>query len=161
MDGTLLAMYRLNFYVEGRMLDIRIYTDYVERLAGTWFGKTLYSVGVGAVGTVILAVFLAGMMRPTTLEILLPIIIGFNAALTGYMAVEKSRHIVRRQHLLAMGSGIVMVLLATIFLNIIFFQWAGFILVGLGTLVIMLVVGLIASGLGGKLCAKYLELNRS
>jgi hypothetical protein len=154
-------MHKLNFYGEGRMLDIQIYTDYVERLAGTWFGKTLYSICVGAVGTVILAVFLAGMMQPTTLDILLPVIIGFNAALTGYMAVEKSKHIVRRQFLLAMGSGIFMVLLATIFLNIIFFQWAGFILIGLGTLVIMLVVGLIASGLGGKLCVKYLELNQS
>lgn len=143
------------------MLDIQIYTDYVERLAGTWFGKTLYSICVGAVGTVILAVFLAGMMQPTTLEILLPVIIGFNAALTGYMAVEKCRHIVRRQFLLAMGSGIVMVLLATVFLNIIFSHWAGFILIGLGTLVVMLGVGLIASSLGGKLCTKYLELNQS
>ena len=143
------------------MLDIRIYTDYVERLAGTWFGKTLYSICAGAVGTVILAVFLAGMMQPTTLEMLLPVVVGFNAALTGYMAVEKSRHLVRHPYRLAMGSGIVMVLLATIFLNIIFFQWAGFILVGLGTLAVILGVGLITSGLGGKLCTKYLELNPS
>lgn len=143
------------------MLDIRIYTDYVERLASTWPGKTLYSICVGALGAVILAVFLAGMMQTATLEILLPVIIGFNAALTGYMAVEKSRHIVRRYRLLAMGSGIAMVLLVTILLNIVFFQWAGFILTGLGTLLVMLVVGIVASSLGGKLCTKYIELNHS
>ena len=143
------------------MFNIHYYTDYIIKLGSTRYGKIFYSVSAGAIGAVILVAFLAGFLRAGAIEKVLPVIIGFNAALTGYMAVEKSRHIVRRQHLLAMGSGITMVLLATIFLNIIFFQWAGFILVGLGTLLIMLAVGLIASGLGGKLCAKYMELNRS
>ncbi|MBW2634532.1 MAG: hypothetical protein JRE14_10510, partial [Deltaproteobacteria bacterium] len=122
---------------------------------------TFYSVCVGAMGAVILVVFLAGILQTGGIEKVLPVIIGFNAALTGYMAVEKSRNEVMRKNLLSMGSGVSMVLLATAGLNILFYHWAGYSLVGIGMLTILLVVGVIASGLGGKLCTKYLKLSHS
>ena len=143
------------------MLDIHFYTAYMERLGNTWYGKTLYSVCVGALGVVILAVFLAGLLEAAALEKLLPIIVGFNAALTAYMTVDKTRNMVARKQAISVGSGIAMVLLAFAGLNILFYKWAGYSLVGIGMLMILLVVGIIAASLGGKLCAKYLELNHS
>ena len=143
------------------MLDIQFYTATVERLGSTWYGKTLYSVCVGALGTVILAVFFSGMLEATAVEKLLPVIVGFNAALTAFMTVDKTRNIIARRQVLSMGAGIAMVVLATVGLNILFYKWAGYTLVGFGMLMIMLVVGVIAASLGGKLCAKYLELNHS
>ncbi len=143
------------------MLDIQFYIDYVERLGNTWFGKTLYSVCVGALGVVILTVFFAGILETAALEKLLPVIVGFNAALTAYMTVDKTRNMVARKQAISVGAGVVMVLLAFVCLNILYYKWAGYSLVGIGMLMIMLVVGIIAASLGGKLCTKYLELNHS
>lgn len=143
------------------MLDIHFYTATVERLGNTWFGKTLYSVCVGVLGVVILAIFFAGMLETAAVEKLLPVIVGFNAALTAFMAVEKTRNMVVRKQAIAMGAGASMVLLAFGGLNILSYKWAGYSLVGVGMLMIMLVVGVIAASLGGKLCTKYLELNQS
>ena len=143
------------------MLDIHYYTAVVERLGNTWYGKTLYSVCVGALGVVILAVFFTGMLEAAAVEKLLPVIVGFNAALTAYMTVDKTRNMIARRQTLSMGAGITMVVLAAIGLNILSYKLAGYTLVGLGMFMIMLVVGIVAASLGGKLCTKYLELNHS
>jgi hypothetical protein len=143
------------------MLDIHFYTAYMERLGNTWYGKTLYSVCVGALGVVILATFFSGMLEAAAVEKLLPVIVGFNAALTAFMAVDKTRNMLVRKQTLSMGAGIAMVLLATVGLNILSYKWAGYRLVGIGMLAVMLVVGTVAASLGGKLCTKYLELNQS
>jgi hypothetical protein len=143
------------------MLDIHFCTAYLERLGNTWYGKTLYSAGVGAGGVVILAAFFAGMLEAAAIEKLLPVIVGFNAALTAFMVVEKTRDMLVRKQALSVGAGIAMVLLATVGLNILAYKWAGYRLVGIGMLAAMLVVGTIAASLGGKLCTKYLELNQS
>lgn len=143
------------------MFNFHYYTDQLGRLANTWYGKTLYSVFVGALGVVILAGFLAGLIEAAAIEKLLPIIVAFNAALTAYMTVEKTKGMVARRQAVAMGAGIAMVLLSFAGLNILSYQWAGYSLVGIGMLLVMLVVGVIAAILGGKLCTKYLELNHS
>jgi hypothetical protein len=143
------------------MLDIHYYTAAVEKLGSTWYGKTLYSICVGALGVVILAIFFAGMLEAAGVEKLLPVIVGFNAALTAFMTVEKTRNMLVRKQALSMGAGIAMVLLATVGLNILSYKWAGYSLVGVGMLMIMLVVGIIAASLGGKLCTKYLALNQA
>ena len=143
------------------MLDIHFYTATVERIGSTWYGKTLYSVCMGALGVVILAVFFMGMLEANAVEKLMPIIVGFNAALTAYMTVDKTKNMVVRRQALSVGAGIAMVILATVGINVLFYKWAGYTLVGPGMLMIMLVVGIIAASLGGKLCTKYLELNHS
>lgn len=143
------------------MLDFHHYTATLERLGNTWYGKTLYSVCVGALGVVILAVFFTGILETTAVEKLLPIIVAFNAALTAYMTVDKTRNMIVRKQAISVGAGIAMVLLAFVALNILSYQLAGYGLVGFGMLMIMLVVGTIAASLGGKLCTKYLALNQS
>ena len=143
------------------MFDIQIYTDYVSRIGGTWIGKTVYSVGVGALGVVILAVFFAGFLSASTLDILMPAFVGFNAALTGYMVIDKNRNMTRRRQLLSMAAGTAMVLTAAVGLNIVFYKWVGYLLVGIGGLAIQLAIAIPASALGAKLCSKYLSLNQS
>ena len=130
-------------------------------MGNTWYGKALYSVCVGALGVVILAIFFSGMLEAAAIEKLLPIFVGFNAALTAFMTVDKTRNMVVRRQALSAGAGIAMVLLAAVGLNILSYKWTGYTLVGIGMLMIMLVVGVIAASLGGKLCAKYIELNHS
>ncbi len=55
----------------------------------TAYGKAAYSILVGTVGTVILAAFFNMAVMPTDGLRFLPLMIAFNAALTGYMVLEK------------------------------------------------------------------------
>ncbi|MEN8243993.1 MAG: hypothetical protein ABFS43_03720 [Thermodesulfobacteriota bacterium] len=141
------------------MLDINYYTDYIVKIVTTRFGKVAYSVMVGSIGVMILAVFFSGMMQTATVENLLPIIFGFNGALTGYMALEKTRNDFSRKRLLSMGSGIALVLSATALLNIVFLRWVGFKLVTIDALPVLLLVGIVTSWLGGILAVKYFNLH--
>ncbi|MCG6974666.1 MAG: hypothetical protein LJE66_16165, partial [Desulfobacterales bacterium] len=45
---------------------------------------------IGIVGVVLLVIFCAGLIRIGTINKLLPFIIGFNAALTGYNLVRRA-----------------------------------------------------------------------
>lgn len=141
------------------MFDISYFTDYVIRLGATRLGQTLYSICVGVVGTLILVGFLSSFMAPTAMDALLPFIIGFNTALTGYNVIEKTRGAFRHRRLVAVGAGLTVVLVAAAAMNLIFWRLAGIGLVSMGKFWILIIVGSVASWLGGVLAIKYLKLN--
>ena len=141
------------------MLNIHYYTDYFIKIGSTRWGRSIYSVLVGAIGAVILVLFLTGGQYTATIDNLLPLIIGFNTALTGYMIIEKTRKAFTRKRTVSMAAGVAVVLVATVLLNVIFGQWAGVTLIGFDNLLLLLLVGLTTSGLGGSLAVKYFSLN--
>ena len=141
------------------MFNIDYYTDYIAKIVSTRFGKAIYSVLVGAVGNVILVIFLSSLMHTATIGILLPVIIGFNAALTGYMVLEKTRNGFTHKRTVSIGSGVAMILVTVVFLNILSFQGAGVYLIFAEDLIVPLLVGIVASWLGGMLAVKYFNLN--
>ena len=143
------------------MLNISYYTDYIGNMMSSRLGKILYSILIGTVGAIILVVFLTGILPPAAIESVLPFIIGFNTALTGYMVIEKTKNDFTRKRTLAMGVGIAVVLATAISINLMFLQWTGFNLVGPESLLILLPVGIVTSILGGMLATKYFNLNES
>ena len=140
------------------MLDFSYYTDYLLRLGATRWGQALYSVSIGVVGAIILVGFLSSLMTSAAIDALLPVIIGFNTALTGYNVIEKTRDGFRRKRLVSMGAGLAVVLVATVGLNLLFWKLAGISLIGMGKLSLLTLVGIITSGLGGALAVRYLKL---
>ena len=56
-----------------------------------------WSMLAGTVGTLILAGFFSGIMSLETLSILLPIIVGANAAISGYMLIERTEDEIKRK----------------------------------------------------------------
>jgi hypothetical protein len=141
------------------MLDIGYYTDYLIRLGSTRWGQTLYSVSIGVVGAIILVGFLSNLMTTAAIETLLPVIIGFNTALTGYNVIEKTRDGFMRKRLVSMAAGLAVVLIATVGLNLLFWKLAGTILIGIGKMSLLLFVGMVTSGLGSALAVRYLKLS--
>lgn len=141
------------------MLDIGYFTDYLIRLGATRWGQTLYSVSIGVVGAIILVGFLSNLMTAAAIETLLPLIIGFNTALTGYNVIEKTRDSFLHKRLVSMAAGLAVVLLATVGLNLLFRKLAGINLIGMGRLSLLLIVGMVTSGLGGVLAVRYLKLS--
>ena len=142
------------------MFNIHYYTDYMVKMVSTRPGKIFFSVLAGSFGAIILVFFLTGMTFTATIGDLLPVIIGFNTALTGYMVLEKTRDGFKRKRAVAIGSGMAMVLVTAALLNMIFFRGAGIFLIDAELLMTLLFVGIVTSGLGGMLAIKYLSLQR-
>jgi hypothetical protein len=134
-------------------------THTIMKIGSTRFSKVLMSILAGSIGTVILAAFLTGMSYQASIGNLLPVLIGFNAALSGYMVLEKTRKAFKYKRVAAVGTGVVMVVVTAYLLNLLFLRGAGFHLIGIGEFITLLGVGILTSLLGGILAIKYFKLD--
>jgi hypothetical protein len=142
------------------MFNIKIYIDHILTIGASRPGQMLYSILAGSLGTIILVLFLTGLSLTLAVGDILPVIIGFNSALTGYMVLEKTRDGFIHKRVVAMGSGAAVVFITSAILNIMFFRGTGILLIGIGQLLTLLVVGIVTSSLGGMLAIKYFRLNQ-
>ena len=118
----------------------------------------IYRVGVGAVGSLILVFFLMGLMSISGAVANMPWIIGFNAALTGYTILDKTRGRLKRKWIVTLGSGALMVVTVCLCLTITGVYLIGDYFLSAGDLVLLSVIGIVCSGLGAWLAVKYLHL---
>ena len=142
------------------MFNIHYHINHIVNIGSTRPVKVFYSILAGSLGAIILVLFLTGMTYTATIGNILPVVIGFNTALTGYMALEKTRDGFKHKRAVAVGSGAAMVLVTAALLNIMFFRGAGIFLIDAEQLMTLLFVGIITSGLGGMLAIRYLSLKR-
>jgi hypothetical protein len=91
------------------------------------------------------------MMSYGTIEKLLPWVIGFNAALTGYNLITRTNNSLKYKQMLAVGSGILMVIMSVLFINIIFFNLMGGYLIYVNEVIFFMAIGAVFSGLGAIL----------
>lgn len=119
------------------------------------------SICAGIVGCMILMMFFTALMPVVSLSRLMPWIIGFNCALTGYMMLDKTGNSLRHKRAAAFFSGGLVVIPLY---GVIFFiapSISGFLTVTVAQLLWWLLVGVVFSGLGGILAIKYLNLNEN
>jgi len=141
---------------------------YIFDLADSLFimirASRVYQVAIslcaGVVGCMILVFFFTALMPVVSLSKLMPWIIGFNSAVTGYMLLDKTKNGLKYKRLAALCAGglVVILVCGTIFFMVpsIF----GFLTVTVAQLVLWLLIGIVFSGLGGLLAIKYLNLNQ-
>lgn len=120
------------------------------------FKKIAYSIIVGVLGSLLLVVFFTTLMSYGTIEKLLPWVIGFNAALTGFNLINKTKNSLQYKRISAVGSGIMMVIITVVLINIIFFNLMGGYLIYIKDLIFLIAIGAVFSGLGAILAIKYL-----
>ena len=118
----------------------------------------IYRVGVGVIGSLILVFFLMGLMSISGSVANMPWIIGFNAALTGYTILDKTRGRLKRKWIVTLGSGALMVVTVCLCLTITGVYLIGDYLLSEGDLILLSIIGISCSGLGGWLAVKYLHL---
>lgn len=133
--------------------------DYLLDIFSTPYGKTVYSILVGSLGAVILALFFNMLFVTATGVKLLPLITGFNAACTGYMVIDKTRDTFRWKKSVSTGCGILVALLTYAALNAFSLQTAGLLVIHVTDLVIMVAVSAASGWTGGVLAIKYFHLN--
>lgn len=122
------------------------------------FKKIAYSIIVGVLGSLLLVVFFTTLMSYGTIEKLLPWVIGFNAALTGYNLINRTNNCLKHERISAVGSGILMVIITVVLINIIFFNLMGSYLIYVRDLIFLIAIGAVFSGLGAILAIKYLNI---
>ena len=122
------------------------------------FKKIAYWVMVGSLGSLLLVVFFTTIMSYDTIEKLLPWVIGFNAALTGYNLITRTNNSLKYRRISAVGSGILMVIMSVLFINIIFFHLMGDYLIYVNEIILFMAIGAVFSELGAILAIKYINL---
>jgi hypothetical protein len=119
----------------------------------------LWQIGIavlaGVGGNIVLVHFLSGLMTAQTLSGLLDWIVGFNAALTGYMLVEKDRTDLPFRRGLCIFAGLVNIGITIVAVNYLYQMMWDFPLIAMTDAVILLTIGAILGLAGGLLAEKY------
>ncbi len=119
-----------------------------------FFNATL----IGIVGVVLLVIFCAGLIRIGTINKLLPFIIGFNAALTGYNLVRRAEDRLKYKRMWSVAAGIMMATGAVLILNIVSRFYTGGDVVYIADFLILVLIAGVFSFLGAILAIRYLKL---
>jgi hypothetical protein len=114
--------------------------------------------GVG--GNVVLIYFLSNLVSAHTLTGLLDWIVGFNAALTGYMLVEKDRTGLPWRRGLCFAAGLINTGITLFAVNDLYQRMWEFPLIATADAVILLTIGAILGFAGGVLAEKYLRIKK-
>ncbi len=121
--------------------------------------KFIYSMFIGVFGSILIVMFFTGVMSMGTIEKLLPFIIGFNAALTGFNLMTRTKDSLKYKRLWSLLSGIILVVGVTLILNIAFYYLTGDYIVFMTDFFILAVTGGVFSWLGAILAIKYYNLD--
>jgi hypothetical protein len=121
----------------------------------------LWGMLCGIVGTLLLTGFLSSILSLELLTVLFPAIAGFNAAISGFMVIERTVHQIKRKKRVAFAAGIAVALFSVIAINLLSFQLFGFLLVSDTLAVITIIIGAIFGWCGGILSIKQKALKES
>ena len=119
------------------------------------FGWSMLS---GIIGTLILAGFFSSIMSLETLSMLLPLIVGINAAISGYMLIERAEDEIKRKKTSSAAVGMMVALGSFVSVNALCFQLGGFFLMSGSQALVAIIIGVICGGSGGLLAVKYKAL---
>lgn len=118
-------------------------------------GKILYYILVEVFGTVLLVFFLSLLMDLHMILTFIPWIIALSSAAAGFCVRERGLAPLKRQHLVAVGTGIAAVLLIYGVLNVIFFFFSGEYQLSGWNFLTFLVIGSGCSELGALLAGRH------
>jgi hypothetical protein len=119
--------------------------------------KFICAIVIGVFGAVLLVMFISGLMTIGTIERLLPYIIGFNAALTGYNLISKIKEHLKYKRTWSVISGIIMVGAAVLILNIIFYYFTDGYIVDMVAFLFLVLIGGVFGWLGSILAIKSMD----
>lgn len=121
------------------------------------FGSRIF---IGVLGTVILAAFLSGLMSAEKLAGLLPLVVAFNGALTGFNIIEKAKNGIRRKLLAGSLAGMATGAAAFAALNALYFYLTGGYLLSASGLPLLSVCGFVSAGAAAMLAVRYFDLKK-
>jgi len=121
-------------------------------------GQFAYAVFTGVCGTLILVVFLNAILNVFQVMKIVPFIVAFNTAMTGYSLIDKCRERLRRKHVWALSAGLLTAVITVGLLMTFSLYFLGENLLGSKLSLFLIVIGAVCSELGALLAAKYLNI---
>jgi len=112
----------------------------------------------GLIGTLILAGFFSIIMSLELLSLLLPLIMGINASISGYMLIERAENEIRRTNLASLAAGVLVAVFSFIAVNGFCYKIGGFILISGLQAVVAIGICSVGAWSGGVLAVKYRKL---
>ena len=131
----------------------RIMVNILCRL--TFIQTGSWSLLTGIVGTLILAGFLSTIMSLELLSLLLPVMAGINASISGYMLIERVEDDIKHPLIMAAVVGMLVALLSHVAINALCYRFGGFFLVSDVQTLVAATIGMVGGCAGGSLSAKY------
>lgn len=117
-----------------------------------------FSIASGLFGSIILAVFLSGVISAGKTADIMPLIIGFNGAVSGYKAVDLLKGSLRHLKTVGTIAGTAAGVLAWPVLNIVSFYAAGLFILTAGDLATFTAVSGMTGYLGSFTAVRYFQL---
>jgi len=117
-----------------------------------------FSIASGLFGSIILAVFLSGVISANKTADLMPLIIAFNGAVSGYKAVDLLKGSLHRLKTIGTIAGTVAGVLTWPVLNTISFYAAGFFILTAGDLAVFTGLSCLTGYLGSFTAVRYFQL---
>lgn len=114
-----------------------------------------YSILTGLFGSLLLVVFLTGLMPLGATVKHLPWILGFNASVAGYTLLDRIPDKLKYKKLSGMGIGFLVAVPACGFLNLIALKMTGIGLMSGSEMLMFIVIASVFGGLGAWLALKY------
>lgn len=117
-----------------------------------------WSVLSAVIGTLILAGFFSLIMTLETLSGCLPMIVGANAAISGYMLIERAENEIKYAKTAAATAGVMVAILSVISVNTLCYQIGHFVLLSSMQAIVAVVIAVAGGWSGGVLAIKYQAL---
>jgi len=121
-------------------------------------GQFAYAVFTGVCGTFILVVFLNAILNVFQVMKIVPFILAFNTAMTGYSLIDKCRERIRRKHAWVLSAGLLTAIITLGLLMTFSYYFFGENLLGSTLSLSLIIIGAVCSELGALLAAKYLKI---
>lgn len=128
---------------------------YVSNIKSSFWWQASYSMLAGLFGSLLLVLFLTGLMPLSATTRYLPWILGFNACVAGYTLLDRTRDKLHYKKVAGMGVGFLVAVLACTALNLLTVKMAGINLIGWAEMLLFIIIATVFGGLGAWLSVKY------
>ncbi len=134
---------------------------FFSNVKSSLWGPVLYSVLTGLFGSLLLVLFLTGLMPLGATVKYLPWFLAFNASVAGYTLLDRTRDKLQYKKLSGVGVGFCIAVLVCLSLNIFSIKITGIGLIGWVEIMVFIIIAAVFGGLGAWLSLKYSSIKGS
>lgn len=135
-------------------------TDFFSKIKSSVWGQVLYSTMTGLFGSLLLVLFLTGLMPLGETVRYLPWILGFNASVTGYTLLDRMGDRLSAPKLTGAGMGALIAMLVCNLLNALALKTSGIALMGAVEMLLFIGIAFLSGSAGAWLAVAYARIRR-
>lgn len=132
-----------------------------SNIKSSLWGQVLSSILTGLFGSLLLVLFLTGLMPLGETVKYLPWIFGFNASVAGYTLLDRIRDRLQYKKLSGLGVGVLVALPACLLLNLLTYRTSGMGLMTWTEMLVFVIISSVFGGLGAWLAIAYSRIKGS